>query len=140
MSAIHDQWEIFGLADCKFDQDKEAGIMEVDNDKNHREKRDHIEWVFVIFGSGSVLFTITYWILRVSSYSYTDVIYLAADDAYGKYFGAAFDMVCGILPALLIGLPMLIRAFWFSIQKNNRSPISIQEGAQSDEMDSETNP
>jgi hypothetical protein len=58
-----------------------------------------------------------YWILRAASYDYTDVIYLTADAEYGKYFGVAFDAVCGIMPALLVGIPLLIRAFWYRPRK-----------------------
>jgi hypothetical protein len=113
--------------------------MEVDNNQNNRKKHARFEWIFVIFGGGSIIFVMTYWILRASSYSYTDVIYLTADYEYGKYFGAAFDTVCGIMPALLIGIPMLIRGLWFPSQKNKQLPPPLREKAQVDEKESEIN-
>jgi hypothetical protein len=106
------------------------------NENEPYKKTAHIEWIFVILGSGSILLSIVYWILRASSYSYTDVIYLTADYEYGKYFGVAFDVVCGILPVLLIGIPLLLRAFLFSHQKNSQLPKTFDEDASSDDRES----
>jgi hypothetical protein len=114
--------------------------MKANHDRDGRKNKSYIEWISMIFGGGSILFVITYWILRASSYSYTDVIYLTADYEYGKYFGAAFDTVCGILPALFIGIPLLIKAFWSSLHKNNPLPQSLPDEAKSlDEIDTKIN-
>ena len=94
--------------------------MDNENVERKQNKPQKVDLIPAIFGSASILFAMIYWILRAASYDYTDVIYITADAEYGKYFGIAFDTVCGILPALLVGLPLLIKAFWY------RSPQQAQ--------------
>jgi hypothetical protein len=112
--------------------------MELNTDNDDRKKHPHIEWVFLVFGSGSILFAIVYWILRASSYDYTDVIYLTADYEYGKYFGAAFDTVCGILPAILVGIPLLVRGFLFPARRKQQLAAPPAEEAHPNELDAES--
>lgn len=96
--------------------------MDIENGETKQNKTPKVDLLSAILGSGSILFVMVYWILRAASYDYTDFIYLTADAEYGKYFGIAFDIVCGILPALLFGIPLLIKAFWHRSRQN--SPLA----------------
>jgi hypothetical protein len=94
--------------------------MDIENGENKQNELPKTDLLSAILGISSILFIIVYWILRAASYDYTDFIYITADAEYGKYFGVAFDTVCGILPALLIGIPLLIKAFWHRSRRQSQ--------------------